>query len=644
MAGSRMRIAVLACVMAGTAGCHRFAAPEERINAAIPVAGEVSQARQAFHEQAAAQGFDAARIDAEFDSRLKMRALGCAHGYAPSWLEGEDAVRAQLTDTACFDKADHALAQWIGLRHAGLLLAAPPLRPIPAQPAPYLVAAERISEGSFPRQAGIAVLHTDKAHEVFDLGSGQRLRSIPREGRSFVVDVSDNGRLLSLNQDQASVLVDLERGTALARLEQVNDHRLFWVGQAGVMYLPEGERAPRFVDLLSGRETTIPVPVNGLGAVAPTPVAGRYALLGFTRHAAIDVARDAQGWTATLAQEVEPTQVVGHWARGNLGADGSVYVGQQNGPALLDLRTLQARKVDLQPLMTSLVVPTADADTVYLFGHYRIAGGVEHQALLYSIGKHTLAPAPVSRRLSSTVVYIPSIRRNALRDDFKLTLLDGLRPLQPPVDANAYLRQLPVVEPEPALAGADAAQLAALRAAFLARAGSGTAADADAAQRAAARTALFAQAGRGSAGAATATDAALAALAGNAIIETVGVYEGDGAVHGAGSPVRTPGTVQLLVKRGKPVILVLTSYEPVNWIIKLEPGAKVAAVLQGGYHASQVYGAGDARIINIGRVYAYQRGGDGFARLDAEVRQRSGKPVGRFQGSYRGGFFRVGGS
>ena len=50
-----------------------------------------------------------------------------------------------------------------------------------------------------------------------------------------------------------------------------------------------------------------------------------------------------------------------------------------------------------------------------------------------------------------------------------------------------------------------------------------------------------------------------------------------------------------------------------------------------------------ARIINIGRVYAYKRDGDGFARLDAEVRQRAGKPVGRFQGTYRGGFFRVGG-
>ncbi|MBO9716710.1 MAG: hypothetical protein J7507_07835 [Pseudoxanthomonas sp.] len=642
MANSRMRIAVLVCVLAGTAGCHRFAAPEARINAAVPVADEVSQARQAFHEQAAAQGFDAAHVDAEFDSRLKMRALECAHGYAPSWLESEDTVRARLTDTACFATADHALAQWLGLRHAGLLLAAPPLRPVPAQPAPYLVAADRISECSFPRQAGIAVLHTDKAHEVFDLGSGQRLRAIPREGRSFVVDVSDNGRLLSLNQDQATVLVDLERGVALARLEQVNDHRLFWVGQAGAVYLPQGERAPRFVDLLGGRETTIPAAVNGLGAVVPMPVAGRYALLGFTRHAAIDVARDAQGWTATLAQEVEPAQVVGHWARGNLGADGSVYVAQQNGPALLDLRTLQARRIDLQPLMTSLAVPTADADTVYLFGHYRIAGGVEHQALLYSIGRHTLAPAPVSRRLSSTVVYIPSIRRNALRDDFKLTLLDGLPPLQPPIDAGAYLQQLPVVEAAPA--GADAAQLAALRAAFLAQAGGGATGDADAAQRAAARAAVLAQAGRGGGGTPVATDADLAALADDAIIETVGVYEADGAVHGAGSKLRTPGTVQVLVKRGKPVILVLTSYEPVNWIIKPDPGAKVAAVLQGGYYASQVYGAGDARIINLGQVYAYRRDRDDFTRLDAEVRQRSGKPVGRFQGSYRGGFFRVGGS
>lgn len=441
-----MRFVALACLLCATTACQRFAAPEDRINSAVPVATESVDAKQAFDEFAHAQSFDAGRIDDAFHARLKMRALECAHGYSPSWLQSEKHVRAQLTDTTCFERFDHSLTQWIGLRHAGLLLAAPPLRPIPAQPAPYLVASERISEGSFARHAGIAILHTSKQHEVFDLGSGERLQKIARKGRTSVVGISDNGRLLSLNQDQSVVVMDLERGKPLLRLEHVRSQHLFWVGQAGALYVPEGERAPLFVDLLNGRESRIPTSMNQVNALAPTPVPGRYALLGFTRHAALDVSRDAQGWKATLAMEVEPAQIVGHWPRNNLNADTSTYLGQQNGLALLDLRTLEVRKPDLKPLMIGMVVPTPDPDAIYLFGHYRSATGAEYQALLYSVSRNTLAPVQISKRLSSTLTYIPSIKRNALRDDFKLTLLDALRTSQTLINADLYLRQLPAVD------------------------------------------------------------------------------------------------------------------------------------------------------------------------------------------------------
>lgn len=615
----RMRFVAVVCLLSTTPACHRLASPEDRINAAVPVATEVAEAKKAFDLQAATQSFDVSRLDSAFRDRLKVRALECAHGYSPSWLHDEGKVRAELTDTGCFEKSDQELAQWIGLRHAGLLLAAPPLRPIPEQPAPYLVAGERISEGSFARQAGIAVLHTGKQHELFDLGSGERLQQIRREGRNFVVDISDNGRLLSLNQDQSTVVLDLEHGKPLLRLDNVRGQRLFWVGQAGALYVPEDERAPLFVDLLNDRESLIPTSINQVSALSPTPVPGRYALLGSNRHAAIDVTQDAQGWTARLALEAEPAQSVGNWPRNNLTADASTYLGQQNGLALLDLRTLEVRKDDLDPLMVGMVVPTPDPDMVYLFGHVRSPSGIEHQALLYSPGKRTLAPARIGKRLSSTVTYIPSIKRNALRDDFKLSLLDGLQASEAPIEADTYLRRLPVAD-TPVLPAAMEGDLAAAMAM---------------------RAALLAETARGNI--AAGSDQNLATLASIADIETIGVYEGEGAVHGAGSNVRTPGTVRVHVRRGRPVILVLTSYEPVNWMITPEHGAKVLAVLHGGYHPSQIHGAGDARTIDLGSVYAYKRDDAGFHKLDAEVRQRSGKPVSRFQGAYNRGSFHVGG-
>lgn len=611
---SVLKYVVLSCLLSTTA-CQRFDVAETRINAAAPVSDEVRQARLDFDDAAVALAIDVERLHAQFRDRLKMRALECAHGYSPSWLHDEEHIRSQLVDSDCFAKSDAALAQWIGLRHAGLLLAASPLRPVPnEQIAPYLVASERISEASFARQAGIAVLHTSKQHEVFDLGSGQRLQQIQREGRNFVVDISDNGRLLSLRQDESTLLLDLEHGKPLLRMDKVRDQRLFWVGQHGALYVPSDERSPVFVDLLNGLQSPIPTSIHSVLMSVPTPVAGRYAVLGSNRHAAFGVSGDSNGWKASLALEVDAAQSVGQWPRGNITADANTYIGQQNGPVLLDLRTLTLNKPDLKTLMISIVVPTADADTTYLFSHYRTANGGQPAPLLYSTSKHTLAPAQVATRLSSTMTWIPSIRRNALRDDFKLTLLPAVQTSQPPIDAATYLAQLPVVtNVAPSMEDHDSF-LAALRTARASRTGT-----------------------------VAGVDRELAALAANAIIETVGVYEGEGAVHGAGNPVRTPGTVRVMVKKGRPVILVLSSYEPVNWVIQPEPGAQVAAVLHGGYHPSQVYGAGKARTIELGRVYAYQRRADGFPQLDAEVRQRLGKGITRFQGTYRGSLFRVGG-
>jgi len=139
------------------------------------------------------------------------------------------------------------------------------------------------------------------------------------------------------------------------------------------------------------------------------------------------------------------------------------------------------------------------------------------------------------------------------------------------------------------------------------------------------------------------TDARLAALAANADIEAVGVYEGGGIGKARGASART-GTVQVSVARSpRPIVLSLSSYEPVRWVITLEPGAKLAAVLQSGYYPSEVFGAGDARIYNLGRLYAYKRGSPEFQALSSEVRQWTGKGIDTFQGTYTGSSFRVGG-
>jgi hypothetical protein len=91
------------------------------------------------------------------------------------------------------------------------------------------------------------------------------------------------------------------------------------------------------------------------------------------------------------------------------------------------------------------------------------------------------------------------------------------------------------------------------------------------------------------------------------------------------------------------VVLVLTSYEPVNWNVEADPGARISAVLLGGYNPSQVSGTRGVPQIDIGRVYAYQQGADGYGALEAAVARRTGKRIKTFQGRYSGESFVVGG-
>ena len=53
-----------------------------------------------------------------------------------------------------------------------------------------------------------------------------------------------------------------------------------------------------------------------------------------------------------------------------------------------------------------------------------------------------------------------------------------------------------------------------------------------------------------------------------------------------------------------PVVLVLSSHQPVCWRIELEPSARLKAVLLAGFGESRVSGAGDARVTSMAGTFA----------------------------------------
>ena len=85
----------------------------------------------------------------------------------------------------------------------------------------------------------------------------------------------------------------------------------------------------------------------------------------------------------------------------------------------------------------------------------------------------------------------------------------------------------------------------------------------------------------------------ISGLASLAQIEGVGVYQGTKASSELTIDGRRAGFVDVQIRRSaKPVVLVLAGYEPIQWRLKVDGGAKLAAVLIWGYHRSEVIGAG----------------------------------------------------
>ncbi len=135
----------------------------------------------------------------------------------------------------------------------------------------------------------------------------------------------------------------------------------------------------------------------------------------------------------------------------------------------------------------------------------------------------------------------------------------------------------------------------------------------------------------------------LRAVARSARVEAVSVYEAV-SMHPPGSPPE-PGFVRVIVRptvEVKPVVLVLSAYQAVEWRVSCEPRSKLVAVLLSGFGPSTVVGTGDAVVRRIGGFYAFRRGSAEFRHLESEVLRCTGRNIESFQSCYAGSRFEVG--
>ena len=125
-------------------------------------------------------------------------------------------------------------------------------------------------------------------------------------------------------------------------------------------------------------------------------------------------------------------------------------------------------------------------------------------------------------------------------------------------------------------------------------------------------------------------------------VEMIGVYEGDypkGVRHSYS--YQPEGKVKINVKNNPNIesyILILTSYEPVNWEISLEEYTKIEKIYLSSYHPSRVTGIKNISVIRkkIDMVYKGLN-----TRVRKQIKALTGKDVDQFQGGYQGSEFNV---
>ncbi len=128
-------------------------------------------------------------------------------------------------------------------------------------------------------------------------------------------------------------------------------------------------------------------------------------------------------------------------------------------------------------------------------------------------------------------------------------------------------------------------------------------------------------------------------LARDAKVEAVSVYEAivDRAPGHRASPVR------VRVQRAwRPIVLVLSSHQPVCWQIEPAEGVDLRAVLLAGSGESRVAGAPQVPVTSIGGFYAFKSGSLEFQHLEREVRRFTGCSIEHFYGAYAEDQFEVG--
>jgi hypothetical protein len=697
-----MRLVLLLWVTLFLAGCDRFEAfslpVSEKIARAFPLPPEVAVAQAGLLATIAGDATEAKQVSEQIGKLTTIRALTCAGTVPIGKLDTAADIKAKLTDRECFKKQDAIIADWIGLRRVAVALRQTPLRPYAELPEKMVVqSGENVVHFSVAESANVAAARLQGAKfSIVDLSSGKQINSLQIANEFHRhASISPNGRLLAVPASNTSLTIyDVESGSALWTTTNHN-YLVAWVAPFNALLLAESSGGKSvLLDLQSGVAAPLQAAQQSVAWTLPIKAGKNQQLVGTGNLVSlVGYTRGADGSLAS--------SLVKQWQAGQAGLGSVAPVSMLDGQLLvfisggdvgwLNLESGQKGTWEMSALGGSGYAKLNEKHLLYF------SSGLGNDVYkVLDIQALTLSDATNFAVLSGRKFLLTPRTGFAKQQNDTLVLqatvaAENTQALEPILSAallERQLRKLQAVEAQTAGVAAgglaqgavdarpDAVALAAAqaaRAAALAAVGAPNAAkppntalieqlskqtrsaNAQAALRDGLPRDVVEQIRRGETPRIAATNAnqigasvrsgppaMLADVPANAKLEMVGVYQGANK-QTAGSGARAPSPVRVNVSPGTaPVVLALSSYEPITWLIQNSSGRKISAVLLSGYHESSVVGAGSAKTLKIGSSYAYKLGSAEYERWKTEVARYVSNPVATFQGGYEGREFSVG--
>jgi hypothetical protein len=653
-----IRLACLLALSMALTGCNQLRAvllsQAEKVNLAFPVAEDLVTAQNSFFSSLE-EGSPKSVLTGQYAALLKIRGLTCSGTASIGSFDTNAVIKTKISDTACFKDQDAKLAEWIGIQRFVAALQKPALIPLsPLQSRAVIAIPESISSIVIARSANVIVLRASKPKfMVMQVPGGKIINSFDAPAEAYrPPTLSPNGRVLAMPIGNSALwLIDTETGVTLWKTTKFSDVTAWLPEVAATVLSGTGNSAPMLLDHIKASIEAYPVTVQRPTWSAPLAAASaRYALGSGRNVAIVDHSRSVEG--AITVASVKQLTLTGQgvsssgpvlmgngkklvfvsvrdlgWLDIETGAQGvwnTSFLGStlNNGPAKVS-ETAIYLDVNLPGTPTAARLFDIEKETIS-----GVQGGDSNEGLLLS-----LAPRQGYLRRGSAALVIgndvvaegePQVLEKIVSD---AQLAQQLAKLNAETQQQQLQQQMQQQIQNPYLASMPAADRERYMEHLLRQ------------PRSSPGAAGGSEIGAAYKGPAPGARPLLADVSPDAKVSFIGVYEAASTTP-MPSGARIGGIRVNVMPGSTPLVLVLTSYEPVRWTIN-SGNRKISAILLSGNEQSSVINPGGAQVVKIGSSYAYKMDGPGYASLKQAVARYVSNPVQAFQGGYKGQDFSV---